>query len=63
MRTPLGKIQPVRGVACPTCRRVLTENALELALQGKAVRCAGCRADIKLSDAARQEIRRSRRST
>ncbi|MBM3462847.1 MAG: hypothetical protein FJX76_12160 [Armatimonadetes bacterium] len=61
MREPLGKIQPVRTVACPTCRKVLSENALSLALQGKSVRCAGCRGEIKLSEETREAIRRSRR--
>jgi phage FluMu protein Com len=62
MKQPLGRINPVQSVACPTCRKVLSENALQLALQGKSVRCAGCRAEIKLSEATREQIRRSRRA-
>ena len=60
MTQPLGRINPALSVACPTCRKMLSENALELALQGKTVRCSGCRADIKLTDEVRQRIRKSR---
>ncbi len=61
--TELGRIQPARSVACPTCRRVVTEGQLTLALQGKAIRCSGCRTEIKLSAATCEQIRRSRRGT
>lgn len=60
MTNPLGRINPALGVACPTCRKTLSENALQLALQGKAVRCVGCRTEIKLSEEVRQRIRKSR---
>lgn len=61
MRQPLGRINPVQSVACPTCRKVLSENALTLAMRGKAVRCQGCRADIKLSAQTIETLRKSRR--
>jgi len=60
MRTPLGRIQPTQSVACPSCRTVLTESALGLAIQGRSVRCGKCRADIKLSDETRAQLRKSR---
>lgn len=60
MSTPIGRIQPVQSVACPKCRAALSENAVQLALQGKAVRCTKCRADIKLSEEMRVLLRKSR---
>lgn len=59
-RVPLGRIQTAQNVACPTCRSVLSENALTLAIQGKTVRCSKCRADIKLSEETRAMLRKSR---
>ncbi len=60
MAVPIGRIQPVKSVACPKCQVVLSENALLLALQGKAVRCARCRMEIRLSEETRELIRKSR---
>ncbi len=62
MSTPIGHIDPVRKVACPTCRKLLSDNAMELALQGKSVRCQGCRMEIKLSADVIAALKKSRRS-
>ena len=60
MSEPLGRIRPVQAIACPTCRSVLSENAQTLAIQGRAVRCAKCRTEIKLPEEVRAALRRSR---
>lgn len=61
MSEPLGRIESTQTAACPSCRTQLSENALQLALQGKSVRCTRCRADIKLSEATRALLRKGRR--
>lgn len=60
MREPLARIGTAQAVACPTCRTLLSENATTLALQGRAVRCAKCRAEIRLSEETRALLRKSR---
>lgn len=60
MSEPLGRIQPTQTAACPKCRTMLSENAIQLAMQGKMVRCTKCRNDIKLSEDARAALRRAR---
>lgn len=62
MREPLGRIRTAQAIACPTCRSILSENAQSLALQGRAVRCAKCRSEIRLSEETRAQLRRSRAS-
>jgi predicted Zn finger-like uncharacterized protein len=59
-KVPIGRIQVGQSVACPTCRAVLSENALGLAIQGRSVRCSKCRTEIKLSEETRAVLRKAR---
>ncbi|MHB2021280.1 MAG: hypothetical protein ACYCW6_30475 [Candidatus Xenobia bacterium] len=62
-KVPIGRIdQPLQRIACSTCRKVLSENLMALAIQGKTVRCPGCRCDIKLSSDTISMLRRTRQN-
>jgi predicted Zn finger-like uncharacterized protein len=60
-QNPLARIQPVLGAACPKCNTTLSDNGLQLALQGKSVRCQKCRNDVKLSADTIARIKQSRK--
>ncbi|MCR5662132.1 MAG: hypothetical protein K6G50_08400 [bacterium] len=44
----LGRIEPVKRMACPNCHELLDDEVLEPALDGEAVPCPHCGSPIRL---------------
>lgn len=56
----LGKINPIKRMACPSCTTLLPDWSVDEILSDKPLKCPRCRARVKLPDEVMDRARAQR---
>lgn len=56
----LGNVNPVKRLTCPHCGAILSEEELEIALEGEIVNCSECGGLIRLPHEVVERHKQSR---